>query len=266
MTGYQGGGLDFDGIDDSVTFGNGPALSGATDLTLTAWVKTSASSEQVIVQQRAPNGFNGQYRFSVNSSGQPQFYLYGNSAEQFNFSSTTTVNDGQWHFVCAVRDGQNGYIYIDGNPVAAATASGTIRDLSSSIDVAVGRDIRDNNRPFNGSIDEVKIYNLAQTGQQLADIYNDYQAGGNNAPAASDDTFAVAENASAGTSVGTVSATDPDAGDTLSLCHHRRERRRGVCHRHQHRCHHHDHRAGPRSDFPVRADCYCQRRWLSVSE
>lgn len=215
-SGFDGNALQFDGVDDSVTFGNGPALGGQTDFTVSAWIKTSGSSDQLIVQQRDAGGFNGQYAFRVNTNGTLNFYVYGNSNYQFNFSTAATVNDGQWHYVAAVRSGQNGYIYIDGNPVAAASASGTIRDLASSIGVGVGRDIRDNNRPFNGFIDEVKIYNLAKSGQDLAGIYNSYQSGGNNPPVANDGSFSVAENASAGSAVGTVSATDPDAGDTLS--------------------------------------------------
>ncbi|SHK48169.1 Metallo-peptidase family M12 [Rubritalea squalenifaciens DSM 18772] len=215
-TGFTGNGLQFDGVDDSVTFGNGPSLGGQTDFTVSAWIKTSASSEQVIIQQRN-GGFNGQYAFRVTASGTLNFYVYGNSAYQFNFSTTATVNDGQWHYVAAVRDGQNGYIYIDGNPVAAASGSGTIRDLSSSIGVGVGRDIRDNNKPFNGFIDEVKIYNVAKSGQNLNDVYNEYQPGTNNPPVANNASGTVAEDVSVGTSVATVSASDPDVGDTLSF-------------------------------------------------
>ncbi|MFT4638356.1 MAG: hypothetical protein ACI8T1_001676 [Verrucomicrobiales bacterium] len=105
-SGFEAGGLAFDGVNDSVTAGTGPSLSGQTNLTLTAWVKTSASSDQVIIQQR-DGGFNGQYQLKVNANGTVGFFLYGNSAYQFNFTTTTTVNDGQWHFISAIRIGGN---------------------------------------------------------------------------------------------------------------------------------------------------------------
>ena len=172
-SGFEAGGLAFDGDNDFVTAGTGPSLSGQTNLTLTAWVKTSASSDQVIIQQR-DGGFNGQYQLKVNANGTVGFFLYGNNAYQFNFSTTTTVNDGQWHFISAIRSGENGAIYLDGNPSPAASANGIIRDLSASIGVGIGRDIRDNDEPFNGSIDEVKIYEFGKSGDEVATMYNDY--------------------------------------------------------------------------------------------
>ena len=84
-------------------------------------------------------------------------------AYQYDFNTTATVNNGQWHFVVAVRKGQNGYIYIDGDPTPAASASGPLRDLDANIAVAIGRDIRDNVWAFTGLIDEVHLYDYDLT-------------------------------------------------------------------------------------------------------
>jgi len=40
--------------------------------------------------------------------------------------------------------------------------------------VGIGRDIRENDEPFNGSIDEVKIYEFGKSGDEVATMYNDY--------------------------------------------------------------------------------------------
>ena len=176
-TGFTGSALSFDGGNDSVTFDTGPALNGPTDFTLSAWIKTSSATEQVILQQRSgfgTSGYNGQYQFKINANGTVGFFVFGNSAYQYDFGTTATVNDGQWHFVSAVRDGTNGLIYIDGNPVPAASASGIIRDLDASISVGMGLDIRDNDKPFNGLIDDAKIYALALGGSELAALYSRY--------------------------------------------------------------------------------------------
>lgn len=155
-TGRQGGGLEFDGVDDQITFGNGPSLEGKTDFTVTAWIRSTASG--VVIQQRN-GGFDGEYQLKVNGDGTVHFFLYGNSAFQFDITSTNTVNDGQWHHLAAVRDGVNGHLYIDG--VESASGSGPIRDLRSSIGVGVGADIRDNNNHFRGTIDDIRIYDVA---------------------------------------------------------------------------------------------------------
>jgi hypothetical protein len=164
VDGYGGRALEFDGDDDTVTFGTGPALSGTTDFSVAAWIKTSMTSAGVIIQQRN-GGYNGEYRLMVNSDAQLNLMLYGDSDYQYDFSTTKTVNDGNWHHAAFVRQGPNGYIYIDGN--IEASESGTLRSLDSSFQVAVGSDIRDSINYFNGTIDDARVYNKALTQEEI---------------------------------------------------------------------------------------------------
>ena len=175
VTGFAGTALQFDGVNSSVNCGTGPSVSGLNDFSVAAWIKTSAVVNGVIIQQRDTAGFNGQYRFRVNNNGTLQFMVYGDSAYQFDFATTQAINDGNWHHVVAVRDGNAGSIYIDGNSTPAATASGTARNLSASISTNIGRDVRDGNLNFSGSIDEVLVYNAtALTGTDVVSLYNSY--------------------------------------------------------------------------------------------
>jgi len=167
VAGYDGSALEFDGANDTVTLGTGPALGGPTDFSVTAWIKTSTTSAGVIIQQRN-GGYNGEYRFMVNGNGQLDLMLYGDSDYQYTFSTTKTVNDENWHHAVFVRQGQSGYIYIDGN--IAASESGTLRSLDSSIQVAVGADVRDSVSYFNGTIDDVRIYNKALTQDEIKQV------------------------------------------------------------------------------------------------
>jgi len=158
VPGYDGDALEFDGTNDTVRLSTGPALAGQTDLSVAAWIKTSADSAGVIIQQRN-GGYNGEYRLMVNGNGQLDFMLYGDSDYQYTFVTTKTVNDDNWHHVVAIRQGQDGYIYVDGRLEASET--GTIRNLDSTIQVAIGADIRDSVNYFNGTMDDVRIYNKA---------------------------------------------------------------------------------------------------------
>lgn len=170
-TGVLGtGALQFNGNSSKVTFGTGPSLAGTTDFTVSAWIKTTATASGLIVQQRDANGFNGEYMFQMNANGLLRFMIYGGGNFQFDFTSTTSINNGTWHLVTAVRQGTVGTIYIDG--VASGTASGIVRPLASSIGVGVGADIRDNNSFFNGTIDEVRIYNVAISAARIAALAN----------------------------------------------------------------------------------------------
>ena len=171
VTGRAGTGIQFNGASNWVTFGTGPSVSGTNSFTVAAWIKTSATTQGTIMQQRDAAGFNGEYQLSVNTNGTVQFYLYGNSAYQFNFATTQTVNNGAWHHVVAVRRGLTGSIYIDGTLAASATGT-AVATMASTISTAVGRDIRNNNLNFNGVIDEVQEY--ATYGFTAADVQTLY--------------------------------------------------------------------------------------------
>jgi hypothetical protein len=162
-------GLLFNGTSSDVTFTTSPSLSGTTNFTVGAWVRTTATTAGVIVQQRdaTGSGYVGEYQLSVGASGTVSFYIYG-SAYQFQLTTTTKVNDGKWHQITAMRNGSTGTIYIDG--VSSATSTGTIQSLSGTIAVAIGEDIRTPGSYFNGTIDDVMIYNTAITASQLAAI------------------------------------------------------------------------------------------------
>lgn len=167
-TGRRGGGLVFDS-NDKIVCSNAGSLGGLTPFTVAAWVKVNAgnNTEGIILQQRAANGFNGEYIFLVRTTGQAGIFCYGGGAEQFNISSAKTINDGLWHHVAAMRDAAGGArIYVDGQLDGSVTGT-TVRNLDANISIGIGADIRDNNRSFRGVIDDVRIYNRDLTATQV---------------------------------------------------------------------------------------------------
>ncbi|MES2924669.1 MAG: LamG-like jellyroll fold domain-containing protein [Verrucomicrobiota bacterium] len=173
-SGVDGGALQFNGSNSFVKCGTGPSVSGTSDFTVAAWIKTTSTANGIIVQQRDTHGYNGEYMLSATSTGKIAFMVFGNNAYQFDFATPQSINDGAWHHVVAVRNGLTGFIYIDGSPTPAATANGTaVRSMLSNLATIIGRDTLDNNKNFNGSIDEVHVYkNVALTGTEVQGLYN----------------------------------------------------------------------------------------------
>ena len=168
--GIIGGALEFDGIDDYVYCGTDASLDGDTDFTVTAWVKTDATVEQTVVQQRY-TWYNGEYWMRVKSNGKVNFAVYG-GGYQFNFDSSDAVNDGRWHNVTIARDCLKGYIYIDGQLNAQATGS-SVQNLNDTIGVVIGADMLSSGaKYFDGLIDDVRIYSSLLNDEQLLEIYN----------------------------------------------------------------------------------------------
>jgi hypothetical protein len=165
-------GFDFTGAG-WVSVPSPAAVLGTCSFSVDAWIQTSDASSQVIMQQRAGT-YDGEwvlsigFQFSGEGSypGQVCYWDYDAGLFGLDFCSTTRVDDGQLHHVTFVRDGTVGNIYIDGS-LANSQDAGTAINLLP-IDMSIGFDRRDGYRSFYGIINELKIYNGALSGAQVA--------------------------------------------------------------------------------------------------
>ena len=102
--------LRFDGIDDGVYFDNDIDIT--DDYSISAWFKTSVSG--TVQEIIAFSG--GCMNIELREDGELR-YLHreppGNSGG-WNIYTTTSYNDGIWHYVTAIKDGSNIRLYVDG--------------------------------------------------------------------------------------------------------------------------------------------------------
>lgn len=162
----------------AVNIGTGAAITGTGGFTVEAWVKTTATADAYIVQQREGGGagFEGEYMLSLTTSGQVSWFIY-QGGNGFNVVSTATVNDGNWHHIAATREADaSGRIYIDG--VLDQSSAGTVATMNA-LTVAIGYDFRDANKYFTGDIEDVRIWNTTRTAFQIKEFA--YKAPANNA-------------------------------------------------------------------------------------
>ena len=83
---------------------------------------------------------------------------------------TIDANDGQWHHVAGVYDGQKICLYIDGRLDVSQPASGRIRLDDRA--VLIGDNSQKPGRCWNGLIDDVRIYSYGMTPEEVAAISN----------------------------------------------------------------------------------------------
>jgi len=165
-TGKFNSSLEFDGTDDRVSI---PTSVSLPKITVSAWIKTSTSTEQYITERS-----NSSYYFATGgaAAGKVCFYLAGASPSWL--CSSNRVDDGSWHHVVGTYDGTNKIVYVDGKNVASIGGSG---DISSGGSNAINIGVRNNAGSyvnyFNGQIDDVKIYNYGMTPTQIKTLYND---------------------------------------------------------------------------------------------
>jgi len=149
------------GGNSQIHCGNRCSITGNDSFTVSAWVNTSLLSLQRVFQQRN-GGYNGEFMFNLDGSGQVNFQIY-RDGWGFSFSGGSVVADGNWHFVTGIREGSKGTIYVDGVKDGEQDPGGGTRWLDANISCGIGRDIRDNNFPFNGMIDEVRLANTVHS-------------------------------------------------------------------------------------------------------
>jgi hypothetical protein len=172
----------FDGLSSFVEVYGGPTnpYNLANSFTLEAWVINNGPLEPNvarILSTRILSGTGspsttGGFGFGVLRSGAMRFTTFG--IKDYDSSLTTLPVDGAWHHVVLVLDSNNtANFYLDGQLTDAITASKATASSPSNLNI--GRNpIPDGSglsEYFNGSIDEVAIYNVELTADQVLAHY-----------------------------------------------------------------------------------------------
>ena len=175
VSGKYNSSLNFDGTDDYASIpdpASGILDFGTNNHTHSVWVKTTDVNGGLL--GKADAGATAAVLLDV-VSGKARFFLRNSSASAVNVSSTTSINDGNWHHIVGVRDGTNISIYVDGKLNSTPTAHGGINTSSAAAQV-IGDQTTSSPWPLAGQIDDARIYNYALTASQIKTLYNENSA------------------------------------------------------------------------------------------
>lgn len=174
------GGLTFDGTNDYVNMGDIDAFDGMSAMTVSAWVKTTSNAEQHIISKGECTGTvgAGSWEFGIadpaSNLNSTFFALYdpasGGSVASCSggtYPENINVHDGQWHHVAGTWDGSTGIAYIDGIPCASTIPFTSMDSTTDSVEMG-GQCNGVNPNRLNGTIDDVRIYNRALSGADIA--------------------------------------------------------------------------------------------------
>lgn len=160
--GRLGGAIDLDGNGDYIRCPNEPAFDITGPITLSAWVKTTNTNAKKTILAKHDVTWRIRLR-----NGNFELVLPGLSGQEWFTVSGGFVSDNQWHHLAGVFDGiSEARVYIDGQMDNYREALGTLQTNQCPVDI--GRNVLWPERDFNGSIDDVRIYNLALSTEQIA--------------------------------------------------------------------------------------------------
>lgn len=169
VSGRYGQALDFDGTDDYVEVSDSASLDITEQITMSAWVNPDNCDDRGTVATK-----NGAYYMQVHSDCTVAVYTYYDNSGSKGSSSYTYSNSqiptGSWTHIAFVEeaDGTRN-IYINGELDKTASMESTIWESNDPLRIGAQGS---SNRRFDGTIDEVRIYNSALSSKYIKEIAN----------------------------------------------------------------------------------------------
>lgn len=167
--GRAGHALQFDGVDDRVSLGNPAHLRFTGAMTLSAWVWIdSFTSNGRIVDKQGGSGSRG-WSLNIESGGHASFQIATSSTALLLINGTPLPTQQWVHLAGTYEPGVALRLYVNGVLNASLTSGVPTSQYNSALDVVIGSR-PDGNTPFDGKIDDVRIYNRALTAAEIQQL------------------------------------------------------------------------------------------------
>jgi len=167
-SGYAGGAVWLDGVDDFIEVPHNDSLLPDTEVTVMAWINTprytgagGSSWQALITKGNTPRV----YSFYTESAGVLHFSI-GPEGSFIGSVSTDQVPLNEWVHVCAMVINGGHLYYINGEPSAADNGgAGTVIPTGNTATVRIGN--APENNSFLGKMDDVRVYNGALSQEEI---------------------------------------------------------------------------------------------------
>jgi hypothetical protein len=163
--------LNLDGNADYAFANDDISLSPTDDVTVAAWVKINSNGSTSSIARKGAS-FTPAYSLNRESSNQFRFYVHLGSWQNSN-NSTTVTNIGEWYHIAGVYDGSEIIIYVNGVLEGSRSRSGSISTTTDNFYIGGDVDAGGGGAYFDGSVDELSIWNKALTQSQIQTVMND---------------------------------------------------------------------------------------------
>ena len=159
------------------------------NFSIEAWFRVSASSRRQSIVTKffqnlsvSPTVEHG-ILIDILVNGSARFVTETGSSDYMLRDSRSNVSNGDWHHIVGVRNGTDLQLYVDGslNQNALLTVGSTTRSLANvSANITIGFiwNLSSNygTNFFNGTIDEVMIFNRTLSAQEIQNYYQEGSA------------------------------------------------------------------------------------------
>lgn len=176
VDGRFGKALEFNGTDNwvEVSHSDSVVFEAGTSFTLTLHFKGTSVGGSLAGKNYEDTSQSTPWYMLWNggADGKIAFFLRDGSNASFRMNSTTDINDDQWHFIAGRADAETGKatLWIDGTQEAEYDFNADSGYGTSEGVFHIGRHF---NRYSAGIIDEVALFNVALSEDDMQSIMND---------------------------------------------------------------------------------------------
>ena len=158
----------FNGIQGAIRAENADQLN-SPNATISFWVNPAAFPAQGEAYLVSFGGYQERFKISLPGHGKPVFTTHAGGACCSDMDSGTPLTIGVWTHVVMVHDGAKDIIYFNGVQVNEKNVAGALD--ATTLPLGIGYDPINNSEFFNGSLDEVQLFDVALTATQIAALY-----------------------------------------------------------------------------------------------
>lgn len=161
----EGAALEFDGVNDRVRLGNPASMNFAGPITIEAWIRPDSTSgtRNILV--------HGVTSVPPRETG---LRLNGDAYQIYSFDGSTrgasapvdATDVGRWIHLAGTYDGAAWRLYRNG--VLAAESASAVGALTTNAEWGLGSRPTTSDRVFDGQIDDVRLWNVARSGAEIA--------------------------------------------------------------------------------------------------
>jgi parallel beta-helix repeat protein len=172
VSGKIDGATNFSGSATSyVDCGSNTSLNITGAITIEAWIKpASLPTDYAMVVGKDSNR---DYDMGITPQGEIRYHT-GNGTQEYGTSSGANITAGSWYHIITVRTvtpTNQVIFYANGSQLNTYTFSRT--PAGSTVAVTLGsRAAKNGNYPFNGTMDEVRILNVARSASWISTEFN----------------------------------------------------------------------------------------------
>lgn len=179
--GNPGSAYSFDGLNDYVRVPDDPQLDGMNALTLSLWVKIdSVDHPEAEVLNKyfhySDTRFDDSYNMGIDraAGGGQTAFQYATADGYVIKISSVVIPLNSWYHIAGVYTGTKGSIYIDGSLATLwrddPESPGPLNSIADDLLIGCGNSPGGLLKFFDGSIDDVRIYNRALSPTEIEEL------------------------------------------------------------------------------------------------